>query len=1486
MMNKLKEIIIEMIKNKNNNYLINNVNLEGRIELVENPEFQEEIGNIFREVSEDLGVDEEEVIITLFTNFFTNEEAKKIYYSTENDYLKFYGAVNLSDEEKDKIINEPPYDDEITKAIIDTYSDPIKKKQYQKRIEVSEYVKDLTEEEKLEYMKNLSDEHNKIKVLSSLKDDKLIYEFMQKFEKTSLYVNELIKKIEDVDIITKILIDDRYSDYIYDREILKILPEKNLLEVLKYYLIKKGHSYTSYPYEELILNLSDENKKELFLTEGFSFKTKFGYSKEDFFIKLNLIDDLVPIFIKLYKENKISIDYITLINNDKLRYELLTDVDINLDIDIIKNIFMSINSDEYKILCIPDVSHIIHPIEILKSIKNDETKMDLLLGIPKNELGKELDEAIVEVFDKDGLVKVLLNPNIIKKLPSVSICDIAKTFKDEDKFKIINNTPSLREEHVLDLIKSMSDEAKIKILDNNMYYTLAAKKSDIVASLIKKSDNDIIKLKYLKDLLVLSSKDGSSINYILNSIFPSFVNENYIVSILTDYLSKENIIDKADFAIKYLSNDNYDSFRFDLIDELVESNINNDFEVKNRIKNIMKSLQKESIIYSCIEKYGSEVDNDLLIELVEKLINSEYDQFKINFVKEHIKESRVSGILNTITNPSLVINMFNTITNIDDTKKLMVLSNLKIDYYDEYKCNLLDNVLTNKNINKHTILTLINSIQNNNYKLKYLKLYGDFKELNDFILHNDYILKYDEIDKELIKIYSDKYNVNYSHLVVLIEKYSYEFLRVLENDNIRNVINTNDHDFSKLLLLFDIQETITVQDKHIDSVLHALLQKDFRLKNRNIFNKFNIIKNNLYSKNYEEVIKDLNDIVSYLNTHIPGYITALLNKYGIKYEQFISNIYNTELIDNNLEIINSITNKYILESRNNYANENYKEFKDSLKLNKSYEKNSLIKLFLRKVNVNEITNYIKNNLNLFNEEEKNLINNNELLENCIKFKKGEVISLDKSIIINNIKVFNNIIDKLYLNGSLNKYADDSIKAIYNIPKDNNSIIKIMQELNMNLLSDKLFNNKELYDNLLNYLKNYRMIGWGNTFSKLSDRVDMDLDENTIASFINNYYIILNKLEEKQRKDFELTKEVRKITLSQFLEEAEVYASDSFKYKKLFGSEDFRLIRTNPPSNAACMSKDERIKLAVEKVKEMYKREFITIPTNCETVKVDENKELTYSVGETTDMMNLTYGERTGACMRIGGAGRTLFDFCLKNENGFHVKITNPKTGKLVSRVSGFRNGNTIFLNQLRTSLDSNYSSEDLISGLRKFFDNIIEMSKDSEYPIKNVLISSGYAMGVESDKVLTDIGSLDVKEGYEGFYSDIGSFNAIKISSTSETLEPIELGPDKSVKYKPLRQNISMIENMEEIINVIDKMHIIDELLLGKTLDEIILHGENNDYTNVTKLYYGSDWYIALDENNNIIEEYIIERNIDKDRQLEEINKTKENIMQIKGVKL
>ena len=63
-------------------------------------------------------------------------------------------------------------------------------------------------------------------------------------------------------------------------------------------------------------------------------------------------------------------------------------------------------------------------------------------------------------------------------------------------------------------------------------------------------------------------------------------------------------------------------------------------------------------------------------------------------------------------------------------------------------------------------------------------------------------------------------------------------------------------------------------------------------------------------------------------------------------------------------------------------------------------------------------------------------------------------------------------------------------------------------------------------------------------------------------------------------------------------------------------------------------------------------------------------------------------------MRSFGKGDNLFRFCNLDPRGFHITFTDEE-GNYLSRVSGFRNGNTVFLNELRYSVDGRYSNEDV-----------------------------------------------------------------------------------------------------------------------------------------------------------------------------------------------
>ena len=113
----------------------------------------------------------------------------------------------------------------------------------------------------------------------------------------------------------------------------------------------------------------------------------------------------------------------------------------------------------------------------------------------------------------------------------------------------------------------------------------------------------------------------------------------------------------------------------------------------------------------------------------------------------------------------------------------------------------------------------------------------------------------------------------------------------------------------------------------------------------------------------------------------------------------------------------------------------------------------------------------------------------------------------------------------------------------------------------------------------------------------------------------------------------------------------------------------------------------------------------------------ETKKMQVIVGIFTHHSNITHGERTGACMRIGGVGESLFDFCLGNTNGFHILFRDSQAVEYIFRVSGFRNGNTVFLNGLRVScnLDA-YSNEEVVAACQRVAELLIEKSKESTCP--------------------------------------------------------------------------------------------------------------------------------------------------------------------------
>ena len=1349
-----------------------------------------------------------------------------------------------------------------------------------------------------------------------------------------MFLSNIFGREESKQILNSISNDDLYFDDV-NRYYISLFgltdDEKNsFLHLMKYdndlseYLIMsfkneemKKENWNKHTHTSLYLNTLTDSEKEKLINDyessnviaqvisSMSLDNQIKYlknnkiSKDCFNIILQNAD--LDKFKKIVLDNDINIDSSVIkqtmqsfSNNDKIQLLkneiLLKKLNSNdicklleyLNLDEILEVLKNINYEKY--LDRYDVVSIFYDKCIYKTYNLDDTLIDYMIRLKKE--GYIEGNSFLEMPDD---IKVLLVKN--KKLFERFRKRILFSIKDE-KIKL-DTYLSIKKSNVLPLIfadewiilEKLSDDNKIKIIKNSDI------DSYLKIELIKSLGTDELKIEI--------------VNYVRNDNKFKYILDN---KILLEILEKFNDDNKR----KYIINNSFDLDDLEiskLISSLSSNEINTKFIVDNfnnfihpdtiklvqYFENILNSVENNSIKIDLLKKIENNVDNledSFFPKLVICFKDKEYDNYKLYLLNKYDFKNKNDYImlLNSIHSENKKKECIEKIYANSKTKALQILTNMN-GISDEYKIEFLDKFVeihANDNI---SIQQFIDSFKDVNLKIKYaIKYHLGINYINNF-MHDDDFINHGSLDEEIVKYYSEYYKCDYNHLVDLINKYGNVVYRFFNSENIINLLNLDDNNYKKIMNMFNVQEMILTNDQHIDNVLSVLLQKKFTLNNRNILGIFNRIRNCLISGNYKELFEKINKVSYYLcNSRLEdividdnNYIANILKKYNYKkVDEFIKDLYDVNKINSNLEILNIFTNKYILEKRNEFVKNNFNKSKENLKLEETYEKNSFIREWIKTKEVETIIYYLKridvNNLTL---EEKELLDNENLLKNIVLLKKGEKIE-NKNEVLQQMKIFSNLMDKFYLNKNSYKFISIDCKKLYNIPYSKEDTVSILSNMNINLLKDNLLNNDVLYNALLNLLRKYKLIGWGNTFSDLSNEIDLDIDKDTICSFLNNFYRIYPNLLEQNRHMNDERKmngiiTERSITLTSLLNEALVYASTSYKYTKLLGKEDFKLIKSNPGPNSAPCRSEVRLDDSVVLIKEMYKREKISVPPLNENFEIND-KKINVQITNSTDMTNLTMGERTGACMRIKGHADSLFRFCLTDVNGFHIKFMSD-TGNFVSRVSGFRNGNTIFLNQLRYSVDSKYDAVDLIDALEKFSKMLIDKTKGDEIPIDNVVISDGFSMRSYTDKI-TNIHCDDIKKGLSSnFYSDVSS-SAIVLATRRDNLTPIKLTDTKETLYDVSRQPVKLINNVYEIINEIDKIRMINDIVGGKDISDIQIYNESCGYKNlISSMYLGEDWYIVFDEFGNILDEFIIDRGFNKEFVRDEMNQVKNNIM-------
>lgn len=302
------------------------------------------------------------------------------------------------------------------------------------------------------------------------------------------------------------------------------------------------------------------------------------------------------------------------------------------------------------------------------------------------------------------------------------------------------------------------------------------------------------------------------------------------------------------------------------------------------------------------------------------------------------------------------------------------------------------------------------------------------------------------------------------------------------------------------------------------------------------------------------------------------------------------------------------------------------------------------------------------------------------------------------------------------------------------------------------------------------------------------------------------------------------------------------------------------------------SDNEIIDNAVDLICNMTKRNTSTVP-----YIYGVNKNYKYTMYDSFDEDIITCGINTDSCFRLGSNDSDFLRYCALDKNGFVIKITDLNDNFL-AKASGFRNGNTVFINQLRTIYDvsgygynSEYEAEkeEIIETFIMACDDIV---KKSVYPEKiNYVIATKsyslselksnvdnavtkkigyYPMDNKSDdwyKFLKNTKYLKEAEIDNYFTTDYGYYPLICISHDIPLNAKNMNFYDAKDIYKR-RRNPVLFGKIKDLEKEIKRITAIRRQIENQNIELII---PENSY-----VFKGDNWYIIIDYEKNIIDYY------------------------------
>ena len=1007
----------------------------------------------------------------------------------------------------------------------------------------------------------------------------------------------------------------------------------------------------------------------------------------------------------------------------------------------------------------------------------------------------------------------------------------------------------------------LSDERKLEILKENhsSFYQYD--------ELVKSIEDDLNKKEALKYLLDNNEK-LTFIKY--NEIIASFKNIDISLNTIDEYLEK-----KPEDKFKILN---------------IKTNINElfkDIEIEKfkkflKLLDKYKSIQEYKVLVNVpnkIEIFGEiaklpnyKKEHSNLRGLIDQLDkNDSFEAYKI--LKENSYEiGRVEyiGLIKNISNDrkkEFIDILYNDIER-KELEKLLAsyLLNIKTEEArNEFKKYIIDDgrfdsLLIAKYLSHETMLncldeTLIDQNKKNEFNMEKKQL---VKDIIEYLETRNYDFKCDKTlvnCDTLIKMISEVEKLNEENIKKIIDRFGYQILKYLNNENITQLINLNEHDLEKTLNLFN-EENLTIDAHKKDSIIEAVVQREFMFLEPNSYNIFSLLETQINNNNpdlkntFDEVIKTVFD-------KRPKNLQEICKKNNITIEQLFEDIKSGK----NIGILHEITQQYIEIKREEYSKIRTPEFIQQLDLDKKFKKEWILKKYVELQDASTIRYKISSLDTNLTPEQETVKNDYNLLNNIIEFKKNPTPETMNKFEKKNLKIFNELLNIAYENKKLNDLPKDKIQDaeyIYSFKKvEDNYLIEILSQLDISCLKDNILTQEENYNILQELLKKHKYLGIGTTFAPVTESIDLSIGTQAVAGLINYFYKLYNECEDKQNF-------IKNHTMTKLLEEGLCHELVSNKYATIIGEEDFKLIFSNTGKNRSSAIAQLRLNNVLEVIPKMYDKEYLTVPPINQTITLKNGKEIKVEIGQSLDFTNLSVGERTNACLRAKGAFHNLWEFILTNENGFNIIFKTPND-KFISRVSGIRNGNTVFENELRNSVVKEYTEEDLIEA-NQITTQLLEEYTKSNSPIENVIITKDYAMETQKDKLQSITTNREAAMyGLNFNYANSDTFEGIVLSNNGE-LKEIKLD---NIKDTYVIENNTKTYYKEEALKKAKQINAINQLLNGVPIEDIEILKEQYDIESLSCI--SNNEYYILKQKDEVIETFIIDKYQDNKKVLEEI---------------